>query len=406
MGFAAWVHLGEAGKRPWQRRIGKDVETRHRLAYQAMDPAVWPEEPPAPKIVEVEGMKRSLQLGCGQMPPDRLEKYAEGVIREAKRFEIDPFLLAALMVHQSQCRPRTPDRETRLGLTRIDVEMHAPHIRGGEYRYFLEEKGVWRQHALPMPEHRFNQWSVQKPLVNLYFAAAILSVWKKQCRDLDAAFNGSPHRHYISHWFFGDRVKESQPEDSVLAVRRRLLDYYMGVRPAAAGTYEGTPIFSPLHGAPRLVLDYFGNKRGNKTSPGHMGIDIPGLTGEPVMAVADGRISFAGVDLPQGESSRQTTPEEAAAIPVNALGKGGIWITLNHGNGFRTCYMHLDSLAVKTGDKVKAGDVIGTLGKTGTTTAGPHLHLEFRKGNGGREDPAVPLKRVLVNPFLKPAPTN
>jgi murein DD-endopeptidase MepM/ murein hydrolase activator NlpD len=73
-------------------------------------------------------------------------------------------------------------------------------------------------------------------------------------------------------------------------------------------------------------------------------------------------------------------------------------VTINHGGGFRSYYMHLDSLVAKDWGEVEAGQVIGTLGKTGTAVAGPHLHLEFRKGKE-RIDPAAPLADVLANPF-------
>jgi murein DD-endopeptidase MepM/ murein hydrolase activator NlpD len=61
--------------------------------------------------------------------------------------------------------------------------------------------------------------------------------------------------------------------------------------------------------------------------------------------------------------------------------------------------MHLSAIAITQQDTVEAGQIIGTLGNTGTTSSGPHLHLEFRTDKGGREDPAVHLKKVLVNPF-------
>jgi murein DD-endopeptidase MepM/ murein hydrolase activator NlpD len=146
-------------------------------------------------------------------------------------------------------------------------------------------------------------------------------------------------------------------------------------------------------------LDYFGNKRGIKGKPGHQGIDIAGLTGEPVRSVADGRVSFAGVDLKGNHPSRQTTPEEASTVDANLLGKGGLWVTVNHGNRFRSCYMHLTSIAVTNGQTVKAGDIIGTLGNSGTVSSGPHLHLEFRHGTGERTDPSAHLRQILVNLF-------
>ncbi len=392
----------EAKKTLWQKCVGTGFQTRHNLSYQSISAEIWPNEPDSPLSIDPAQFQKALGALCGAMPPDRLELISSSLLRESKRFEVDPFLVAALMIHQSGCRPRTPDRETRWGLTRIDVAMHAPHIRSSEYRYFVKQDGVWKQEALPIKEFRFNQWSVQKIEENLYFASAILSVYSKQCKDLDDEFGSVNHRHPVSHWFFGDKVTNVEPEDAVLTVRRRLIAAYKEDGPHPAGVYGDTALVSPVDGVPRLLLDYFGNKRGNKKGPGHQGIDISGLTGEPIRAVASGRISFAGVDMPEPQPSRHTTPEEAAAIPRNSMGKAGIWVTVNHRNGLRTCYMHLDSLAVKEGDEVEAGQIIGTLGNTGTAASGPHLHLEFRKRDGEREDPAVYLSDILVNPQKKP----
>ena len=56
----AYPFLGSSGKWPWQRRIGRDVEVRHRLAYQTMAPDVWPAEPPSPENVDSDNLKRAL----------------------------------------------------------------------------------------------------------------------------------------------------------------------------------------------------------------------------------------------------------------------------------------------------------------------------------------------------------
>lgn len=394
------IGVVDAQKSPWQRRIGRDLAIRHKLSYQKVHPGLWPKEPNSPKNIDEDRFREALGILCGRMPKTRLETYTKTILDASRSVSEDPFLLAALMYSQSGCRPKTPEKETqRYGLTRIDINMHAPHIRSGEYRFFLKQNGAWHPQSLLLNGIRFNEWSMKKPVPNLQLAACILSVFKKQCRDLDDTFGGVPHRHYVSHWFFGDRVRHNEPEDAVLTARRRLLHYYHRKGVLLVGKYRQIPLVSPLDGTPRLLLDYFGNKRGIKDSIGHQGIDISGLSGEPVRAVADGKVSFAGVDMKADLPSRQMSPEEAAMIPSSSLGKGGIWITLNHENGFRTCYMHLTSLAVIAGDCVKAGDIIGTLGNSGTTSSGPHLHLEFRVDTGGRADPADYLGAMLVNPF-------
>ncbi|MDA3780114.1 MAG: M23 family metallopeptidase [Bacteroidales bacterium] len=55
-------------------------------------------------------------------------------------------------------------------------------------------------------------------------------------------------------------------------------------------------------------------------------------------------------------------------------------IIIDHGYGYNTLYAHLSKFAVKKGQKVKRGDVIGYVGTTGTSTA-PHLHYEVHKNS-------------------------
>lgn len=89
----------------------------------------------------------------------------------------------------------------------------------------------------------------------------------------------------------------------------------------------------------------------------HRGIDIANKAGTPVVATADGRIKSIGRN--------------------GGLGKV---IVIDHGYGFMTRYGHLSDYAVKSGQRVKRGDVVGYMGNTGYST-GPHLHYEvWRSG--------------------------
>lgn len=95
----------------------------------------------------------------------------------------------------------------------------------------------------------------------------------------------------------------------------------------------------------------------------HPGIDISGKIGTPIKAPAKGVVSFTGVD-----------------------GGYGNTIVIKHGAGLDTRYAHLDKIAVKDGDTVNRGEIIGYLGNSGRST-GPHLHYEVR------------LNGVSVNPM-------
>jgi murein DD-endopeptidase MepM/ murein hydrolase activator NlpD len=90
-----------------------------------------------------------------------------------------------------------------------------------------------------------------------------------------------------------------------------------------------------------------------KTRP-HNGTDFGARTGTPVRAVSDGRVVLAGRN-----------------------GGYGNQVKLDHAGPYTTSYSHLQKLKVRNGQRVKQGDIIGTVGSTGLAT-GPHLHFEMR----------------------------
>ena len=95
----------------------------------------------------------------------------------------------------------------------------------------------------------------------------------------------------------------------------------------------------------------------------HTGIDIAGRKGSDVVAIAAGVVVFAG----------------------RRDGYGNV-VEIEHGDGYVTRYAHQHDLWVKTGDIVRRGDSLGTLGTTGRST-GPHVHVEVLK-NGRHVNPA------------------
>ncbi|MGO1885925.1 MAG: peptidoglycan DD-metalloendopeptidase family protein, partial [Citricoccus sp.] len=89
----------------------------------------------------------------------------------------------------------------------------------------------------------------------------------------------------------------------------------------------------------------------------HKGFDIAAATGTTVVASADGTV----------------VTSDYASSPGNR-------VVINHASGWETRYLHLNSKSVPVGQKVKKGQVIGTVGSTGGST-GPHLHFQIERNN-------------------------
>jgi murein DD-endopeptidase MepM/ murein hydrolase activator NlpD len=107
--------------------------------------------------------------------------------------------------------------------------------------------------------------------------------------------------------------------------------------------------------APGWVTGWFGNRSDPFTGDAgfHQGIDISLDKGEPVFATADGKVESASY-----------------------VGDYGNLVVLNHGFGLTTRYGHLSRFAVKPGEAVRRGQVIGYVGATGRAT-GAHVHYEI-----------------------------
>jgi murein DD-endopeptidase MepM/ murein hydrolase activator NlpD len=64
-------------------------------------------------------------------------------------------------------------------------------------------------------------------------------------------------------------------------------------------------------------------------------------------------------------------------VEAGPLGEYGVALILDHGNGVRSVYAHLDKHLARRGQRVERGQVIGVTGNTGRSS-GPHLHYEVR----------------------------
>jgi len=192
------------------------------------------------------------------------------------------------------------------------------------------------------------------------------------------------------------------------ALRHRVEMQVMGSTEPATLAFEGAQtsvasdeavvIGPPLRGAawvaayhPRLVGGHrtvFYTMDGKARIPGRFAIDWVRLGadgtyaaetsagrerngyGAEVLAVADGLVAGAMDDIADNVSA----PTAAAHALENASGN---FVAIDIGNGRIAFYEHLQhgSVAVKPGDSVRRGQVIGRLGNSGSTSMGPHLHF-------------------------------
>jgi murein DD-endopeptidase MepM/ murein hydrolase activator NlpD len=94
----------------------------------------------------------------------------------------------------------------------------------------------------------------------------------------------------------------------------------------------------------------------------HTGVDIPLRIGTPIKSTANGTVSYVGWRYGYG-----------------------LVVIVSHSYGFVTWYAHLSRSAVRSGERVEKGQIIGYSGATGNVT-GPHLHYEVRR-NGTPQNP-------------------
>lgn len=120
--------------------------------------------------------------------------------------------------------------------------------------------------------------------------------------------------------------------------------------------FAPAPVVRPVAG---MVSSSYGSRWGAM----HYGIDFADALGAPIKSVADGTVVEAG--------------------PASGF---GMWVRVLHDDGTTGVYGHVNDIYVAQGQRVKAGDVIATVGNRGQST-GPHLHLEIWDQGGNKIDP-------------------
>ena len=143
------------------------------------------------------------------------------------------------------------------------------------------------------------------------------------------------------------------------------------------------PLAGPVRRLPERPTRRFGVGRDHDSPDscrnGHCGVDVGEIKGEAVLASHDGVV--------------------ARVVREEGPDRGGRYVRLLHNGGhIITQYMHLDTVAadLKPGLHVRAGEVIGTVGDSGTVHSGPHLHFTVAT----RDSEDAPEKYIDPEPLL------
>ena len=142
------------------------------------------------------------------------------------------------------------------------------------------------------------------------------------------------------------------------------------------------PSVSPLPPGTFVLSSPFGQRRSPFTGEAefHTGIDLAAPEQTRVMATGDATVAFAG--------------RVASAVSVRLWRLGNI-VVLLHGDRYISVYGHLRDVVVTGGQRVRRGEVVGTVGNSGWSTS-PHLHYEVRARENAQEQPRPVDPRIFV----------
>jgi murein DD-endopeptidase MepM/ murein hydrolase activator NlpD len=149
----------------------------------------------------------------------------------------------------------------------------------------------------------------------------------------------------------------------------------------------------PVTDAKEIVPDSGGRRFGarrdgilrDECGAGHCGVDLDGPRGQPMVAVAAGKV----VRVEHSELGRD--------------GRSGRYVRIEHNDGTLTAYMHLDTIAegMSVGDRVDAGQYIGTLGATAIFSSRPHCHFSLELPlNAGTHGDNTQTRYIDPSPYL------
>lgn len=225
-----------------------------------------------------------------------------------------------------------------------------PTVRSGKRRVMVRETGAEQVAVVGIPLSA-------KP------GTRNITVSEANGGTRTVSFQVTAKDYATQHITIKDRRKVNPSAEDMKRITRERDEIRAARDRWSEGTVSPLPLLLPVEGrrsSPFGLRRYF---NGQRRRP-HSGLDIAAPRGTPVRAAQSGEVIETGDYFFNGKS-----------------------VFLDHGQGLLTFYFHLDRIDVEPGQRVTAGEVVGTVGSTGRAT-GPHLHW------------GVSLNRVMVDPDL------
>lgn len=172
-----------------------------------------------------------------------------------------------------------------------------------------------------------------------------------------AVMHALGYKNIDGYYKSGGKLPEDKKGDTGISVNRAT---------SSAG------FVNPTSASNAVITSQYGGRQSVKTSTGYSSSDHDGID-----------IGGTGGNL-DGQEADTIGGGKVIAVGYESEGYGN-YVEVDHGNGYTSLYGHLQKATVKQGDTVSAGQQIGIIGSTGSSTA-PHLHLRVHK-NGQSIDP-------------------
>ena len=210
------------------------------------------------------------------------------------------------------------------------VQTYGLFVNGLKYPFLVHKVDFYAQ--------KFSEWNstitALKETERNFFKIFSLKSKDKVLDTIDTSYSGDIDIHNL----MGEIQKTVERVDEIKDYLRIQKDIYMA-------TPKGYPVGGNISSPYGKRIDPIS---GEPTF--HSGVDISTTPGTPIRATADGVVSHSGW-----------------------TSSSGYVVLIEHGCGFSTAYAHNRSNAVKVGQRVKRGEIVGYVGSSGKST-GPHVH--------------------------------